>query len=397
MDYSRMKVLYYDSEEINLNNIIWGLLQLGIDVARSELRVTLNTPKDEQISYIKSEIKKYTHVITQDFSVNVAIACHELDVPYISWIYDSPQIALYTDYALYDTNFVFAFDKVQVSRLREYGINHIYHMPLAANIAYTSAIKVTDDDIRKYRADISFVGQLYRHGYMSSFLLKLPDNIRNELMDKAEEKALKWYNGSNIFNSISDESASVIASLMEQSDFVYYHMDKKFSEEVLLLAPLIAQKERETILSLAGEKYRTSLYTTDRDLEYAQSNICGVKSYGKICDEIPYKVYYSTKLNLNITLRSIEAGAPQRVFDIMSVGGAVISNYQEELAELFEPDKEIILFESPEEFVEKTSYYLNHSSAREKIGIAGYTKVKENYDYPVALSKIFEAVDGEIK
>ncbi len=397
MDYSKMKVIYYDSDEITLDNIIWGLLQLQIDVARSELKVTLNMPKDEQISYIKNEAKKYNYVITQDFSVNTAIACHELNIPYISWIYDSPQVALYTDYALYDTNFVFAFDKTQVARLKEYGIKHIYHMPLAANVAYSSGIKVTDDDLRKYRADVSFVGQLYRHGYMNSFLPKLPESTLKELTDAADEKALKWGKNTNIFNSISDEAATVIASKMNQSDFGYFHMDKKFSEEVILLAPLIAQKERETLLSLAGEKFRTSLYTKDRDLEYAQTNIRGVKSSGNITDEIPYKVYYSTKLNLNITLRSIETGAPQRIFDIMSVGGTVISNYQDELAELFEPDKEIILFESPEEFIEKSSYYLNHSTAREKIGIAGYTKVKEKYDYPIALSKIFETVKHEIQ
>ena len=395
MDYSKMKVIYYDSKEINLNNIIWGLLQLNIDVSRSDLRVTLNMPIDDEISYIKNELKKYTIAITQDFSVNVAIACHELNIPYVSWIYDSPQVALYTDYALYDTNFVFAFDKVQVNRLKEYGIPHIYHMPLAANIAYSSGIKVTDEDIRKYRADVSFVGQLYRHGYMNSFLPQLPSETFNELTDSAEKRALKWGKNTNIFNSISDEATDIIASLMDQGDFNYFHMDKKFSEEVLLLAPLIAQKERETLLKLAGEKYRTSLYTKDSDLEYAQVHLRGVKSYGKISDEIPYKVYYSTKLNLNITLRSIETGAPQRVFDIMSVGGTVISNYQDELTELFEPDKEIILFESPEEFIEKASYYLDHSSAREKVGIAGYLKVKEKYDYPIALTKMFETVNRE--
>ena len=392
MDYSKIKVIYFDSTEITLDNIVWGLLQLDFDVEKSHIKVNLTKIVPEEIDEIKSVLGKYQFAFTQDFSVNVAIACHDMQIPYISWIYDSPQVSLYTDCALYDTNYVFAFDKAQVKRLKKYGIEHIYHLPLAANIAYSSGIIVSDDDIRKYRSDISFIGQLYRRDYMDVFLNSLPENARNELLLRAEEKALKWGPDISIFNSISDESAETIASHMIQEDFSKFHVDKKFSEEVLFLAPLIAEIERKQILRLAGEKFRTTLYTREKDIEYAKDNIPGVKVNGPVYEELPYKVYYATKLNLNLTLRCIETAVPQRIFDIMSVGGAVISNYQEEIAELFEPDEEVILFNSPEEFVDKTQFYLDHSKHREKIGIAGYMKVKDKYNYITALKSIFEIV-----
>ncbi len=392
MDYSKIKVIYYDSTEINLDNIIWGLLQLGMDVSRSKLRVNLTQSVPEEIETIKKELVNYQYAITQNFSVNVAAACYDLQMPYISWVYDSPQIALYSKFAQYDTNFVFAFDKNQVVRLKNIGLKNVYHMPLAANIAYVSTINITKDDIRKYRADVAFVGQLYRQWYMSDFFKKIPPKTLEELHLKAEEKALLWGPDISIFNSISDESAQVIAAFMDEEGFDDYCVDKKFGEEVMLLAPLIAQLERKTLLKLSGEKFRTALYTKESDYEYAAENIPGVKIFGPVRHEEPYKVYYSTKLNLNISYRCIETGAPQRIFDIMSVGGTVISNYQKELEELFEPDKEIILFNSSEEFIDKAQFYLNHSTAREKIRIAGYNKVKNNYTYPIALSTMFDIV-----
>ena len=122
MDYTKYKVIYFDSTEITLDNIVWGLLELNVDVIKSHVKVNLTKIVPAEIEEIKKVISGYHFAFTQDFSVNVAIACHDKQVPYISWIYDSPQIALYSDAALYDTNFVFAFDKMQVNRLKKYGI-----------------------------------------------------------------------------------------------------------------------------------------------------------------------------------------------------------------------------------------------------------------------------------
>ena len=51
------------------------------------------------------------------------------------------------------------------------------------------------------------------------------------------------------------------------------------------------------------------------------------------------KVYTCSKINLNISLKGIEGGTPQRVMDIMGAGGFMMTNYCAETAELFEEDK----------------------------------------------------------
>lgn len=391
MNFKRLSILYYDSKEITLDNIIWGLLELGAEVARSKLKVTLNMPIDEELEYIKHEIVNYNCVVTQNFSVNVAIACFEKCVPYISWVYDSPQVALYTEHSKYPTNFIFAFDKTQVLRLKTCGISNIFHMPLAANMAFSAHVKVTNNETAKYTADISFIGQLYRHDYLIDYISSASKEIVSSLIDIVDEKALDWRKGISIFDSIPADITGKIS--IKAGDFDYFSLiGDKYIKETMLLGPMIANRERMKLLAEAGEKFKTVFYTSNSDEEYARENLNTVKVFGPVKDEEPYKIYASSKLNLNLTLRTIETAVPQRVFDIMSMGGTVISNYQEEAEELFVPDKEIILFESLEEFKDKAYFYLNHSSLRDKIGLAGYTKVRDKYNYVYALNRMFDIV-----
>lgn len=389
MDYSKLRIAYIDSDIITLDNILWGLIELGVDAVRPDFKVSLNYPVEEQIELVRKAVPGFDYVITQNFSVNVAIGCHEAGVRYISWIYDSPQVALYTEYALYDENYVFAFDRTQCERLKKEGLKHVFYMPLAANMAYSGMINITDADIKNYACDISFVGQLYRLSYYEKIHDKLDDEVHSEINDICAQKALKWGAGISIFESFSPETVEKIARIMKQSDFEYFSTEKQFSEEVLLLAPRIATIERCELLKASGELGKCELFTKDEDVSFAQS-IKGIRANGPIKGEDVYKNYFSSKLNLNVTLRSIETGAAQRIFDIMSVGGTVISNYQEELASLFEPDKEIILFESIDEYKDKVKYYLSHNKERTQIGARGYMRVRDEYNYPTALKKIFE-------
>ena len=100
-------------------------------------------------------------------------------------------------------------------------------------------------------------------------------------------------------------------------------------------------------------------------------------------------IFASSKININITLRSILTGIPLRVVDILGARGFVLSNYQAELAEYFEYGKSIVWFDSPGDLVEKCAYYLEHDDERKKIATLGHEIAANEFAYEVLLPKIF--------
>lgn len=86
--------------------------------------------------------------------------------------------------------------------------------------------------------------------------------------------------------------------------------------------------------------------------------------------EMPY-VFAVSDINLNISVKGIQSGVPQRAFDILASGGFLLSNYQQELVELFSYGEEMVVYESLEDAVEKCNFYLSNQELRGKIARKG--------------------------
>ena len=71
-------------------------------------------------------------------------------------------------------------------------------------------------------------------------------------------------------------------------------------------------------------KHPVRLYTADKISGMDKVEVCGPVDYVK---EMPY-VFKNTKINLNMTLRSIWTGIPLRAIDVMGCGGFLLTNYQ---------------------------------------------------------------------
>ena len=94
---------------------------------------------------------------------------------------------------------------------------------------------------------------------------------------------------------------------------------------------------------------------------------------------MPY-IFHNSKINLNITSKTIESGIPLRVFDILSCGGFCLTNYQPEIARYFTDGEDLVMYSSMEDLVDKVAYYLEHDEEREQIARNGYEKLKGNHD-----------------
>lgn len=81
----------------------------------------------------------------------------------------------------------------------------------------------------------------------------------------------------------------------------------------------------------------------------------------------------------------------RRCFEIPVVKTMMIAPYTDDLATLFEEDKEIVFFRNEEEFVEKIKYYLVNGDERERIAQGGYNRViKDGHEAKDRIRQIVE-------
>ncbi len=68
----------------------------------------------------------------------------------------------------------------------------------------------------------------------------------------------------------------------------------------------------------------------------------------------------------------------RRCFEIPAAGAFMLSEYTDDLATLFEPDKEAVYFNNADELINKVDYYLAHDDERIAIAQNGYERVRRD-------------------
>ena len=65
----------------------------------------------------------------------------------------------------------------------------------------------------------------------------------------------------------------------------------------------------------------------------------------------------------------------RRCFEIPAAGAFLFCPYTDDLASMFEEDKEIVFYHTKDDFVEKVIYYLEHDEERMCIATAGHERL----------------------
>ncbi len=91
--------------------------------------------------------------------------------------------------------------------------------------------------------------------------------------------------------------------------------------------------------------------------------------------------YRSIRINVNITSCQMPTAVNQRVFDVPCAGSLVISDAQKDIYDLFEVDKEAILYESLEELKDKIRFYRVHETERRNIIAAAQKRILSEHTY----------------
>lgn len=104
-----------------------------------------------------------------------------------------------------------------------------------------------------------------------------------------------------------------------------------------------------------------------------------------------------SKINLCVTRQahaSVFASSSARPFELASLGACIVSNPYLGLETWFEPDKEIITINSPDEALERYRWLLDHETQRRQIGAAARARVLKEHTYRQRAQQLVDIVRG---
>jgi len=395
----RKRILFLHSRQIRLIGLPFALTQLGHNVTIPNIEVTLEdggSINQRELEAVEELLEEghYDLVVTYDFCQAVSNACLDFCVPYYAWVYDSPFMGLYSKEALNEVNYISVFDKKQYERLSVLGLKHLFYLPLAPETDNFGAVHIGKRDEKKYSCDVSFVGRLYNNRGFEEIFNEKDKKFLEEALDVIRQMDCTWNETTTIFDKASEGLIDFMSSKQSEDTWKRWNIDKRYYCESMKLVRKCNEVERIRILETLQDKFSVVLYADESAKKVLKNmTVRPWLDYGK---EMP-KVFYLSKINLNITSRSIESGIPQRVWDIMSVGGFCLTNYQPELGKYFDIGKELEVYHNLEELEEKIAYYLAHEEERIRIAINGYKKVRQEHGLKARLQKaldnIFESSD----
>ena len=81
-----------------------------------------------------------------------------------------------------------------------------------------------------------------------------------------------------------------------------------------------------------------------------------------------------------------------REFEAPMSGALYCTGYMDELAEMFEPDKEVLTYRNQHEMLDKVRYYLAHPLQADKIRLNGRRRAMQDHTYKRRFTQLFEQI-----
>ena len=331
--------------------------------------------------YSVLENQQFDFCFSYNFFPLMATACYKCNIKYVSFVYDSPQVKLYSYTVTYPTNYIFLFDSSLVTQFQKEGVSTFYYMPLPVNANRIHSL------LQK-PADVSFVGSLYNETHNLYDSLQGISSYTKGYLD-AIMKAQSHVYGYNFL-----EECLTTPIITELQNTTHYQKNPDGVESLSFifsdyyLCRKLTSMERINILTDVASHFPLKIFTPNKNYVIPNASNMGVADY---LTETPY-IFHDSKINLNITLRSIKSGIPLRCMEIMSCGGFLLTNFQSDFFKHFVAGEDFVYFESNDDMLQKIDYYLTHEKERTSIAESGYQKVIKNHSYETIFQQIFNII-----
>nr|WP_315103324.1 DUF3880 domain-containing protein [uncultured Catonella sp.] len=385
-------ILLIDSPSFGKFDMIDTMKETGFNVELfyhdNILSYPNNSEFDEAFDYMFVK-KEYLFVFSFNYFPSVSNGCKRHNVKYLAFVYDNPLTSLYSYTVINSINYIFIFDKHSYEELTKLGITTVYYLPLCANVKRLDKMTLSADKSKILSSDVSFVGSLYNEKH--NFLERMTDldEYTKGYIDAIIEAQLKIHGYFFIEELLTKDIVEAMKKSLDYTPNKYGTETVEYVYANYFIARKITAIERNHLLAGVSDKFETKLYTHNNTPELPNIKNMGAVDY---YDIMPLVFKYS-KINLNITLRSIQTGIPLRCFDIWGAGGFLLTNYQADLFDYFTPGEDFDFYDNEESLLTKIDYYLSHDKERCEIARNAHEKVKADHTYEARLRLMIEVAE----
>jgi spore maturation protein CgeB len=311
-----------------------------------------------------------------------------LRLPLASWFVDNPHLILYLDGNLVSPwTAIFTWDADNLESLKAMGFTHARYLPLGTDVARFHPPRPGQAPLpglpKNWDRRVAFVG--------------------NSMLHKVHER-LKRVHSPALRRSYPTVGAGFAAS-DERS--VREHLAQRHPELLPPFAALPNDEERlhyETLITWeATLQYRlsrlramlpfTPLIVGDDGWKRLLADRPAWRYHAELnyYDDLP-RFYPAAAVNFNCTSKQMKGAVNQRVFDVPASGAFLLTDYREQMENLFEPGREIICYHSPEEARELAGRYLADPNARQAVTAAARKRILAEHSYEHRLSALVDAM-----
>jgi len=338
----------------------------------------------KQALNFKPDIIFFFFFFGQDKECNLLRAFSILGIKTVSWFIDNPFYfkSHLNNMKSLNNFFCFSWDTFYVPLLKKHNILNVFYLPQATNPErFQNSEKTTKEEEKHFKQKITFAGNLDLYvldNLLSQILnsISLADNIVYLLIEECSKQVLQEYDKATF---------EIIEDYLKKNN-----LEQELNQYTFSLAKIIEYKLSiffRVELARSLEAMPFAIWGEERDWKKVTTKtpLLGRVSYFK---NMP-KVYKGSEINLNISRIQQRYGTNQRVFDVPASKSFLISDYKQELENLFEIGKEIVVFYDIQDLKTKLIYY---SDEKKRLPIIqkGFTKVISSHTYRHRMQEVLK-------
>lgn len=156
-------------------------------------------------------------------------------------------------------------------------------------------------------------------------------------------------------------------------------------------------QERNELLEAVLREAPIQCWGYGKDNLSSQSNI--MRNYnGESWGVDRYRIFSQSKIVITKHISSVagEYCNNMTLYEGTGCGALLLTDYKNNLHDLFATEEEVIAYKSPEEAIQKIKYYLAHEAERKSIADAGQKRTLSEHSYYNRMKNLLDIVDAHV-